>query len=94
MAPRARANLMHAAQRLMLEREDIIARTMTLESGKPLTESRAEFLLSADFLLWFAEQVAHLHGTYATSSQAAAGSSSRSSRSGRASSSRRGIFRF
>lgn len=69
MAPRARANLMHAAHRLMLEREDIIARTMTLESGKPLTESRAEFLLSADFLLWFAEQVAHLHGTYATSSQ-------------------------
>jgi succinate-semialdehyde dehydrogenase/glutarate-semialdehyde dehydrogenase len=67
-APRARASLMHAAHRLMLEREDIITRAMTLESGKPLTESRAEFRLSADFLLWFAEQTAHLHGTYATSS--------------------------
>ena len=40
----------------MLERESQIMRTMTLESGKPLTESKAEFNLSADFLLWFAEQ--------------------------------------
>jgi len=68
MAPRARANLMHRAYALMLEREELIVRTMTLESGKPLTEARAEFRLSADFFLWFAEQVAHVHGTYATSS--------------------------
>lgn len=68
VAPRARANLMHAAHRLMLDREDLFVRTMTLESGKPLTEARAEFLLSADFFLWFAEQVAHLHGTHSMSS--------------------------
>lgn len=68
MAPRARANLLHAAHRLMLEREADIVHAMTLESGKPLTESRAEFGLSADFLLWFAEQTAHLHGTFAMSS--------------------------
>lgn len=69
MAPRARANLLHAAHRLMLQREDLISRIMTLESGKPLTEARAEFRLSADFLLWFAEQVTHVHGTYAESAQ-------------------------
>lgn len=69
VAPRKRANLLHAAHRLMLDREEAFVRIMTAESGKPLTESRAEFNLSADFLLWFAEQVAHLHGTYATSSQ-------------------------
>ncbi|MGZ9810262.1 NAD-dependent succinate-semialdehyde dehydrogenase [Pseudoroseicyclus sp. H15] len=68
LAPRARANLLHKAHRLMLEREQAIVTAMTLESGKPLTESRAEFLLSADFLLWFAEQAAHLHGSYASSS--------------------------
>lgn len=68
LAPRARANLMHKAYRLMLEREDAFTKIMTLESGKPLTESRAEFLLSADFLLWFAEQSAHLHGSYSDSS--------------------------
>jgi succinate-semialdehyde dehydrogenase/glutarate-semialdehyde dehydrogenase len=67
-APRQRANLMHAAHRLMLEREEIIVHAMTLESGKPLTEARAEFKLSTDFLLWFAEQTAHLHGSYAMSS--------------------------
>jgi succinate-semialdehyde dehydrogenase/glutarate-semialdehyde dehydrogenase len=68
LAPRARANLLHAAHRLMLEREQAVVTAMTLESGKPLTEARAEFLLSADFLLWFAEQAAHVHGTFATSS--------------------------
>lgn len=67
-APRARANLMHAAHRLMLEREEAFVRIMTAESGKPLTEARAEFQLSADFLLWFAEQTAHLHGSYSDSS--------------------------
>ena len=35
VAPRARATLFHTAHRLMLERADIIVRTMTLESGKP-----------------------------------------------------------
>lgn len=68
VAPRARANLFHAAHRIMLERSDAITRAMTLESGKPLTESRAEFGLSADFFLWFAEQIAHLHGTYQSGS--------------------------
>jgi succinate-semialdehyde dehydrogenase/glutarate-semialdehyde dehydrogenase len=68
LAPRARANLMHAAHRLMLERETQFVRTMTRESGKPLTEAKAEFTLSADFLLWFAEQTAHIHGTYSNSS--------------------------
>lgn len=66
--PRARAELFHAAHALMLERRDLIARTMTLESGKPLSESQAEFGLSAEFFRWFAEQVAHLHGTYARAS--------------------------
>ena len=68
LAPRARANLMYAAHRAMLERESDIVRAMTLESGKPLTESKAEFNLSADFLLWFAEQTAHIHGTFSSSS--------------------------
>lgn len=59
---------MHAAHRLMLKREAQFVRMMTLESGKPLTELKSEFKLSADFLLWFAEQTAHIHGTYSTSS--------------------------
>ncbi|WP_334174552.1 NAD-dependent succinate-semialdehyde dehydrogenase [Pseudoxanthobacter sp.] len=68
LPPRRRADLLHAAHRLMCAREAAFVQTMTLESGKPLTEAQGEFRLSADFLLWFAEQVAHLHGTYANAS--------------------------
>lgn len=64
-APRRRAELMHRAYGLLLERAEVFADVMTLESGKPRTESVAEFNLSVGFFRWFAEQVAHLHGTYA-----------------------------
>lgn len=66
--PRKRAELMHRLYDLMLAREEDFARIMTLESGKPLTEARAEFKLSCDFLRWFAEQTAHLHGSYSPAS--------------------------
>jgi succinate-semialdehyde dehydrogenase/glutarate-semialdehyde dehydrogenase len=66
--PRQRASLFHQAHWLLTERAEAIAETMTLESGKPLAESRAEFQLSADFFLWYTEQIAHLHGTYADGS--------------------------
>jgi succinate-semialdehyde dehydrogenase / glutarate-semialdehyde dehydrogenase len=68
VAPRARANLFHKAHALLIERADLFAQTMTLESGKPLAESRGEFKLSAEFFLWYAEQIAHLHGTFADGS--------------------------
>ncbi|QBR02897.1 NAD-dependent succinate-semialdehyde dehydrogenase [Paraburkholderia pallida] len=68
VAPRERANLFHRAHALLIERAELFAQTMTLESGKPLTESRGEFKLSAEFFLWYAEQIAHLHGTFADGS--------------------------
>ena len=68
VAPRARARLLHRAHGIMQDRADAFATAITLESGKPLTEARAEFDLSLDFFLWFAEQAAHLHGTYAPAS--------------------------
>ncbi|WP_109479812.1 NAD-dependent succinate-semialdehyde dehydrogenase [Paraburkholderia sp. C35] len=68
VSPRARANLFHQAHALLVQRADLFAETMTLESGKPLAESRGEFKLSAEFFLWYAEQIAHLHGTYADGS--------------------------
>lgn len=69
--PRERADLFHRAHRLLTERADAIVATMTLESGKPLAEARGEFQLSADFFLWYAEQIAHLHGTWAHGSRGA-----------------------
>lgn len=68
MAPRARANLFYSAHALLLSRADAFADLMTLESGKPRTESVGEFALSMGFFQWYAEQIAHLHGTYQQSS--------------------------
>ncbi|MDL9980055.1 NAD-dependent succinate-semialdehyde dehydrogenase [Microbacterium candidum] len=69
MAPRARADLFHRAHGVLVERSAAIAEVMTLESGKPLAEARAEVELSLGFFLWYAEQIAHLHGTYAEGSR-------------------------
>lgn len=62
--PRQRAELFHHAHSLMLERADSFADVMVLEFGKPRAEAEGEFALSAGFFRWYAEQIAHLHGTY------------------------------
>lgn len=67
-APRKRADLFHRAHGILLERADAFADIMVAESGKPRSEARAEFALSAGFFLWYSEQIAHLHGTYAEGS--------------------------
>lgn len=67
-APRRRADLFHSAHRLLVERADAFADIMVLESGKPRAEAEGEFALSAGFFLWYSEQIAHLHGTYAEGS--------------------------
>lgn len=67
-SPRRRSDLFHAAHRLLVARADAFAEVMTAESGKPRAEARAELELSAGFWLWYAEQIAHLHGTFAQGS--------------------------
>jgi succinate-semialdehyde dehydrogenase/glutarate-semialdehyde dehydrogenase len=64
LASRARADLFYRAHALLLSRADDFADLMTLESGKPRRESAGEFALSMGFFLWYAEQIAHLHGSY------------------------------
>src|SRR5262245_60134470 len=48
-----RAKILKKTADLMRQRCDAIARTLTLEQGKPLAESRAEILHSADTFEWF-----------------------------------------
>jgi succinate-semialdehyde dehydrogenase/glutarate-semialdehyde dehydrogenase len=57
-----RAELLHRAQHLLLERTDQIARLLTRENGKPLSESRAEVAMSARFLSWHAEEAKRAYG--------------------------------
>lgn len=58
----ARAEILQKAARLVRERVEDLARTMTLESGKPLSEARGELLGSAAFLEWAAEEAKRIYG--------------------------------
>jgi succinate-semialdehyde dehydrogenase/glutarate-semialdehyde dehydrogenase len=57
-----RAKILKKTAELMRERCDSIARTLTLEQGKPLAESRAEIHHSADTFEWFAEEGKRAYG--------------------------------
>ncbi|WP_267426678.1 NAD-dependent succinate-semialdehyde dehydrogenase [Methylobacterium sp. GC_Met_2] len=62
VAPFERAKVMRKAADLLRARVDDIARTMTLEQGKPLAESRIETLAAADIIDWFAEEGKRAYG--------------------------------
>jgi succinate-semialdehyde dehydrogenase/glutarate-semialdehyde dehydrogenase len=47
---------------LMMENQEDLARLMTIEQGKPLTESKDEVLYAASFLEWFAEEAKRVYG--------------------------------
>jgi len=53
--------LIRIAERLE-ERAEEVARTITLENGKPLPQSRAEVAMSIDHLQWFAEEGRRAYG--------------------------------
>ncbi|MBT6202152.1 MAG: NAD-dependent succinate-semialdehyde dehydrogenase [Alphaproteobacteria bacterium] len=57
-----RSAILMKAHRLMLERRDELARTMTLEQGKPLRAATMEVGYGADFLSWFAEEAKRVEG--------------------------------
>src|ERR1700757_3482284 len=47
---------------LMMENQEDLAKLMTLEQGKPLTESRGEVAYAAAFLEWFGEEAKRVYG--------------------------------
>lgn len=60
--PYERAKVLKKTADLMRQRAETIARTMTLEQGKPLAESMGEVLHSADTFEWFAEEGKRAYG--------------------------------
>lgn len=62
MSPLDRSRIMRAAADLLRQRIDMIAHLMTCEQGKPVSESKAEILASADILDWFAEETRRTYG--------------------------------
>ena len=57
-----RGAILHKAAALIRERADLIAATMTQEQGKPLPESKAEVLASAQLFDWYAEDAKRDYG--------------------------------
>src|SRR3989442_9805026 len=64
-----RAKILKKTADLMRERADSIARTLTMEQGKPLAEAKAEILHSADTFEWFAEEGKRAYGQVIPNSQ-------------------------
>ncbi len=57
-----RAGILKKWNDLVLENVDDLARLMTEEMGKPLTEARGEVVYGASFIEWFAEEGKRLYG--------------------------------
>jgi succinate-semialdehyde dehydrogenase/glutarate-semialdehyde dehydrogenase len=62
VVPAERARILRNAAGLMRERAEHIATLMTLEEGKPLSESRDEVLRAAEYFEWFSEEARRIDG--------------------------------
>jgi succinate-semialdehyde dehydrogenase/glutarate-semialdehyde dehydrogenase len=59
-----RARTVHEVSVLIRERADDMARTLTMEVGKPLSESRGEVMAAAAVFEWYAEEVKRRWGEW------------------------------
>ena len=59
---KGRGELISAIAQELHRRRDEIARVITLENGKPLTQSQGEVAMAVDHLRWFAEEARRAYG--------------------------------
>jgi succinate-semialdehyde dehydrogenase/glutarate-semialdehyde dehydrogenase len=62
LTAKARGEFLHKIANDLERRRDEIARTMTLEAGKPLAQSLGELAMSCDHLHWFGEEARRGYG--------------------------------
>jgi len=60
--PQQRAAVLQGAARLMVERQEDLARVATMEQGKPLAESRIEVMMNVGLFNFYAGEVFRLYG--------------------------------
>jgi succinate-semialdehyde dehydrogenase/glutarate-semialdehyde dehydrogenase len=65
-----RAEMLRKVAALMMESRERLAAIMTLEQGKPLSESRGEIAYSASFFAWFAGEGERIYGQLVPASAA------------------------
>jgi succinate-semialdehyde dehydrogenase/glutarate-semialdehyde dehydrogenase len=64
MPPRERGDILRRAYDLIMERQDELALLMTLEMGKPVSESKAEIIYAANFFRWYSEEAVRINGRF------------------------------
>jgi succinate-semialdehyde dehydrogenase/glutarate-semialdehyde dehydrogenase len=64
--PRVRSEVLRKAFALMTERAPELARLISLENGKALTDAKGEVAYAAEFFRWFAEEAVRGDGAIAT----------------------------
>jgi succinate-semialdehyde dehydrogenase / glutarate-semialdehyde dehydrogenase len=57
-----RAQLLQHWYQLVMQHQDDLARLMTLEQGKPLSEAKGEIAYGASYLQWFSEEAKRVYG--------------------------------
>ncbi len=60
--PRERAEILRKAYELIIRDQERLAKLITIENGKALSDSRAEVAYSAEFFRWFAEEGVRNYG--------------------------------
>ena len=63
-APRARAEILRKSYELMIADHEKLARLITMENGKVLSDARAEVAYAAEFFRWFSEEAVRIDGDY------------------------------
>jgi len=66
-APRRRADILLACFTAMMERQEWLARLISLENGKALSDARGEVAYAAEFFRWYAEEAVRINGEMAIS---------------------------
>lgn len=57
-----RSELLYKLYQIMIEEKEDLAKTITVEMGKPINESRGEVNIAADYVLWYAEEAKRIYG--------------------------------
>ena len=63
-APRVRSEILRKAFEIMIAEADKIAKIISMENGKVLSDAKGEVIYAAEFFRWFAEEAVRTPGDY------------------------------
>jgi succinate-semialdehyde dehydrogenase/glutarate-semialdehyde dehydrogenase len=65
-APRVRAEILRKAFEIMVAEADELAKIVSMENGKVLSDAKGEILYAAEFFRWFSEEAVRISGDFRT----------------------------